>query len=343
MFKDKRCLVTGGTGLVGRELVQQLLNAGAHVRSVSLDDNNFDSIAGYFEDYKYGSLEHIKSDLRFYNNAEKAVEDMDYVFHIAGVKGSPVMSKSMPYTFFTNFIQLNTSVIAAMYESFRRGKMKWGVYTSTVGTYGPAEVFKEDELWDQNPSPHDWYAGWAKRMGEVQIEGFEKQYGKQCISIGKPVNIYGAWDNFNLVTSTMVPSLVKKAVDSEGDLVVWGDGTAERDIMHARDVARALKLLVEKKVVGAVNIGRGKGHSIKDIATEILKNVDSNKKIVYDASKPTGDAMRVADISKLESLGFVPGVRLQAGIKETVDWYKANRRPERYEPFFTPDHVNLWI
>ena len=157
MFNNSEVLVTGGTGLVGRELVELLVNQGAKVTSVSLDNNNFP------EDW---NVNYVRGDLRDPSLCDNLCSGKDYIFHIAGIKGSPVQTKSKQYTFFTGLLTMNTNMINAMYRS----DMKWGVYTSTVGTYGPADIFKEEDLWKQNPSPNDWFAGWAKRMGEVQIE-----------------------------------------------------------------------------------------------------------------------------------------------------------------------------
>ncbi len=186
MFENKKVLVTGGTGLVGRELVELLVKRGADVYSVSLDENNLDPAWG---------ATYIKKDLRSIDNCMELCEGMDYVFHIAGIKGSPVVMKTFQYQIFRDFIMMNTNMIDAIYNT---PSVKWGLYTSTIGTYGPARTFKEDDLWTQNPSPNDWYAGWSKRMGEVQINAYDEQYGEPKMSIIKPANIYGKFDNFDL-------------------------------------------------------------------------------------------------------------------------------------------------
>ena len=162
MFDGKKVLVTGGTGLVGRELVELLVKEGADVTSMSLDENNLDPEWG---------VAYLKSDLREVRNCYRACEDKDYVFHIAGVKGSPLVMKTYQNRVFRDFVMMNTNMIDAMNNT---PTVKWGLYTSTVGTYGPARTFKEDDLWTQNPSPNDWFAGWAKRMGEVQVDAYEK-------------------------------------------------------------------------------------------------------------------------------------------------------------------------
>jgi len=259
MYKNKNVLVTGGTGLVGRELVELLVKAGSKVRSVSLDENNFDPDWG---------VEYFKADLRNIQNCSGVCEGMDYVFHIAGVKGSPVVMKNFQYQVFRDFIMMNTNILDAIYNT---KSVERGLYTSTIGTYGPSRTFNEDDLWTKNPSPNDWFAGWSKRMAELQIDAYEDQTGVRKISIIKPVNIYGSFDNFDLRTSTMVPSLVRKVYEAEDVVEIWGSGEATRDIIHASDVARAAALMVEKKVKEPTNIGKNKPVSIKTVIETIIK------------------------------------------------------------------------
>lgn len=328
-LKQKRVLVTGGTGLVGRELVELLVKLGCKVTSVSLDDNNFPS---------EWDVEYICSDIRSFENCVKVCKNKEIIFHIAGIKGSPVLTKTKQYTFFTNFIQMNSSMLAAMYSS----NMERGLYTSTVGTYGPAPVFFEDKLWEQNPSPNDWFSGWAKRMGEVQVDAFKEQYGAQRVAVIKPVNIYGKFDNFDLRTSTLVPSLIRKVFEAKDSVEVWGDGSSERDIIHARDVARCAILAVTKPIFKPLNIGRGYGVSIKTLIETIINISGKSLSIKYDTSKPKGDNMRIANIDRLLSHNFKFTVDLKDGLKETYEWYEENQGSKgRYDAFLTPDYSNL--
>lgn len=322
MYKGKRILVTGGTGLVGRELVELLVKEGAEVTSVSLDANNFDP---------EWNVNYVHGDLREPEVCRNAVIGKEIVFHIAGIKGSPVVVKKYQSVFFNSFILMNTNMIQAMNNS---PDMDFGLYTSTVGTYGPASVFKESELWNQNPSKNDWFAGWSKRMGEVAIDAYEEQTGERKIATIKPVNIYGKFDNFDLRTSTLVPSLTRKVYEATGSVDIWGDGTTERDIIHARDVARAAMLLVEKKEKRPMNVGKGKGVPILDVIKTLIKVSGKDLGITHDLTKPRGDELRIADVSRLNSLGYEPTVSLEDGLRETYEWYANNHaRQGRFDPF----------
>ena len=328
MFKNKKVLVTGGNGLVGRELVKLLVANGAKVTSISLDENNFDPA---------WNVEYIKGDLRNLNVCIDIVKNKQFVFHIAGIKGSPVIVNQKQNVLFTNFIQMNSNIIAAMNDS---PDMEWGLYTSTVGTYGQAEIFYEDKLWEQFPSKNDWYAGWAKRMGEVQIDAYQEQTGIRKIAIMKPVNIYGSFDNFDLRTSTLVPSLIRKIYEAKNSVDVWGKGDAKRDIIHASDVARAAMLMVDKRVDYSVNVGTGKGTSILKVVKSIINVSGKQLKIEHDLTKPTGDTFRIACIDKLKALGFVPKKSLIDGLRETYEWYSNNTDYSgRYDPFFKDEKI----
>jgi len=322
MFNGKKILVTGGTGLVGRELVELLVKEGANVTSMSLDENNLDPDWG---------VTYLKSDLREVRNCYRACDGMDYVFHIAGVKGSPLVMKTYQNRVFRDFIMMNTNMIDAMNSV---PSVQWGLYTSTVGTYGPARTFKEDDLWTQNPSPNDWFAGWAKRMGEVQVDAYEKEHGTNKISIIKPVNIYGKFDNFNLDTSTLIPSLIRKVAEAKDTVEIWGDGSAARDIIHARDVARSAIFAVENKITEPLNVGNGKTYTIKKVIQTLIKASGKDLKITHDLSKPTGDQYRVAIVDRLLGYGYKNSVSLEKGLKETYEWYIQNGPTTgRHNPF----------
>ncbi|MEK6880563.1 MAG: NAD-dependent epimerase/dehydratase family protein, partial [Nanoarchaeota archaeon] len=224
--------MTGGTGMIGRQLVYLLLQEGALVRVASLDDATW-AVEG---------AEFIRADLTKFDNCLKVCNGMDYVFHLAGVKGSPKLTMKNPASFFVPTILFNTN----MMEAARQSKVERYLFTSTVGVYAPSEVFYEDDVWKTFPSENDKFAGWAKRMGELQAEAYKIEYGWDKISIVRPANVYGDYDNFDLETGMVVPSLIKRAVDGEDPRVVWGYGSPIRDFIHAKDVARRMMIVVGK-------------------------------------------------------------------------------------------------
>jgi GDP-L-fucose synthase len=318
MFRNRRVLVTGGTGLIGIPLVRLLVEQGARVRVASLDDAS----------RAHPQAEFVKTDLTDFCNCLRVCEDMETVFHLAGVKGSPAMTRRRPATFFFPTISFNTN----MMEAARRSKVRQYLFTSTVGVYPPAERFYEDDAWKGFPSENDRFAGWAKRMGELQAEAYSIEHGWNAISIVRPSNVYGPWDSFDPETSLVVPSLIRRAVDgleSDAPFVVWGDGSPIRDFIHAEDVARGMIRVVEREDTRPVNLGSGQGVSIAGLVEIICDSMAElglkRPRVEFDPTKPAGDRIRLHDTARARELGIEPSITLRDGVRETLRWFLENR------------------
>jgi GDP-L-fucose synthase len=321
MFKNRRILVTGGTGLIGRPLVELLIAEGAKVTIASLDDPSRAHPKAVFK----------RADLTKFENCMEVCKNIQDVFSLIGVKGSPAVTREKPASFFVPTITFNTN----MMEAARRSSVERYLYTSTVGVYGPADVFHEDDVWKTFPSENDRFAGWAKRMGEMQAEAYRIEYGWKDISIVRPANVYGPYDNFDLANAMVVPSLIHRAVSGENPLTVWGDGTPVRDFIHARDCARGMMLVMERSDGKPVNLGSGIGISIHQLVDSVVNALEKKPEVVWDSSKPKGDAKRIMDVSRAQSLGFKPEISIEEGIRETLNWYRSHGREagRRYDVF----------
>jgi GDP-L-fucose synthase len=309
-YRDKKVLVTGGTGMIGRQLVDLLVDRGAKVYVVSLDPPR-----GLPDKVMYKL-----ADLTDFSACQEVCDGMDYVFNLVGVKGSPKMCKEQPADFMVPMLQFNTN----MMEAARRAGVKWYLYTSSVGVYHPAEVFKEDDVWSTFPSDNDRFAGWAKRIGELQAEAYSIQYGWDCVSIVRPANVYGPYDNFDPENAMVIPSLIRKAFEND-TLEVWGDGSPIRDFIHSRDVALGMIHMVDNKVTKPVNLGSGEGIAIKEIVDIVVDKCPKNLQVVWDTTKPAGDKRRILDSTRAKEVGFETTISLADGIQETIDWFEENR------------------
>ena len=210
-FKNKKILITGGTGMIGIALTNSLLKDGAIVTIVSLDKFKI----------KKKNLKLINKDLREFKNCMELCKNKDYVFHLAGIKGSPEMTKIKPASFFVPTITFNTNIL----EAARRCGVKRTLYTSSIGVYNPAKIFYEDNMWKKPPSENDKFAGWAKRMGELQAEAYAIEHSKSNISIVRPANIYGPYDNFNprlKLVEALYPKLANRSTRSNFRIVPSG-------------------------------------------------------------------------------------------------------------------------
>jgi len=321
-FKNKNVLVTGGTGLIGRQLVDLLISHDANVTIVSLDDNIIAPKEVNFQ----------RADLRKLENCLDVCKGKEIVFNLVGIKGSPKMAMSKPASFFVPTITFSIN----MMEAARLSGVDRYLYTSSVGVYSPAEIFYEDDVWKTFPSKNDKFAGWAKRMGELQAEAYKIEYNWDKISIVRPANVYGPYDNFDPENAMVIPSLINRALSESGPLNVWGDGSPIRDFIHSKDVALGMMMAVEKNITAPINLGSGEGVSIANIANTIVNNIPGEKKeIIWDTSKPSGDKKRLMDTSRAKSYGFKTTVSLDDGIKDTINWFIKNKdfHKKRYNSF----------
>lgn len=322
-FQNKKVLVTGGTGMIGKYLVDLLVESGARVCIAALDDPS----------RAHPKAEFKSANLTRFEDCLNACEGIDVVFHLAGIKGSPLMTAKKPASFFVPTLVFNTNML----EAARQCGVKRYLYTSTIGVYSPTDIFYEDDVWKTFPSPNDRFAGWAKRMGELQVEAYKIEYGWDKVAIVRPANVYGVYDNFDPNNAMVIPSLIKRALDGEDPLVVWGDGTPVRDFIHAKDVARGMMLVLEESPGGCFNLGSGTGVTIRQIVEIIVKYLEKKPKVVWDSSKPSGDKTRLMDISRARAIGFEPQVPLDEGIAEVMRWYLEHKSEvsRRYNVFNT--------
>ncbi len=308
-LKEKKCLVTGGTGLIGRQVVALLCNAGADVTVVSLDKLIVDERAT-----------HVVCDLTDLAACMELMQDIDYVFHLAGIKGSIQVTQQYPASFFVPLLMFNTNVL----ESARRNNIEKLVYTSSIGAYSSAEIFKESQAFEGEPM--DTYPGWAKRMAELQIQAYRAQYGLTHYSVVRPCNVYGPGDNFDPKNAMVIPTLMHRIANKEDPVNIWGDGSAVRDFAYSRDVAVGI---IQTLIKGTgdhpfINLGSGKGYTIKELVEALNSFIDFNYK--FDVSKPSGFPKRVMDVSLAEQLvGYKHETSLVQGLKETWEWFLQNR------------------
>ena len=317
-FKNKSVLVAGGTGLVGIPLVRLLIEQEANVRIASIDDKS----------RAHPRADFHKVDLTDYDNCLKVCQDMDYVFNLLCIKGSPDAVKKYPATMMRPMILFNTH----LFDAARQAKVRGFLYTSSVGVYYPASIYHEDDT-DRTPAPPADFAGRAKLFGEWYATAQRVEHNWN-ITIVRPANVYGPYDNFDSLNATAVPSLIKRAL-TENPMTVWGDGSPIRDFIHAEDIAMGMLIIAEKNPNQPVNLGSGAGVTIRELVETIVSVLNTKPEIIWDKSKPNGDAKRILNTSRAKELGFEPKIGLRQGIKDTIEWYGShmNETGKRYDIF----------
>lgn len=306
-WSDKKVIVTGGTGFLGKHLVHKL--KGIKPKKISI----------------YGSKDF---DLRIFKNCQKAVNGSDVVIHLAANVGGIGYNQEYPSELFEDNLLMGLYMMKAARLS---GVNKY-VAIGTICSYPKfAPIpFKEKDLFNGYPEETNAPYGLAKLMQLVQAQAYRQQYGFNAIFL-LPVNLYGPGDNFNPESSHVIPSLIKKFIDAKElgnkEVVVWGTGKATREFLYVKDAARAILLATEKYDKNdPVNIGAGFEVSIKNLA-EMIKNLtDFKGKIVWDKHKPDGQPRRMLDTSRAETeFGFRAKTSFESGLKKTIEWYLQNR------------------
>jgi GDP-L-fucose synthase len=311
-FRNREVLVTGGTGLIGRQVVALLCEVEANVRIVSLDTMRV-----------HAQAEHLHGDLTDFALCRTLTREAEFVVHLAGVTASVESTIRKPASHFVATLMMNTNVL----EACRLNGVRKALYTSSIGAYQPGEVLLEPEeftgVFDGPPMD---LAGWAKRMGELQVYAYRVQYGMENIAVVRPANVYGPGDKFDPRTGMVIPALLARIHSGERPVEVWGDGTAVRDFVFARDVAEGIILALHHGTGRSfLNLGSGHGCSIRALL-ETLKSIIPFE-YRFDAQKPAGYPRRVMDISRARrAIGYLPDTPLAEGLRKTWEWFLAHEK-----------------
>ncbi|HXD97378.1 MAG TPA: GDP-L-fucose synthase [Candidatus Acidoferrum sp.] len=302
---DARVLVTGGAGFLGRTVVARLQTAGCS--SVVIPRR-------------------AQYDLTREADVERlfAEHPVDLVLHLAADVGGIGYNLANPgRTFYAN-----TMMGALVMEQARRTGVRKLVAVGSVCAYPEhARVpFREDEVWDGYPEPTNGAYGSAKRMLLVQGQAYRAQYGFCAIHL-LMMNLYGPGDHFDPERSHVIPALIRRFLEAAAagtpEIVVWGDGLATREFLFVDDAARGILLAAERYDEAApVNLGAGFEISIRDLAGLLAELTGYRGRVVFDASKPSGQRRRCADVTRARDLfGFRAEVGFREGLTRTIEWY----------------------
>jgi nucleoside-diphosphate-sugar epimerase len=318
MFKEKRILVTGGTGTIGTLLVKRLINLGARVTVASLDSpDRAKAVLG-------DTLNFHRVDLRDQNNCISTVKGHEYVFHLMAVKGNTQKGVSNISKAYVSHLQCNTNMMEAAFQN----NVKRYLFVGSICEYPAIDIRHEDDVWKGPPQANDKWAGISKLAGEAQAEAYYHEFQWDAVKILRLSNVYGPYDDFSPLTAQVIPSLIAKMINANGkEVIIAGDGSSIRDFIFSDDIVDAMLLAMsDAPTCLPINIGSGKGCSIRELAETISSLVPIKPKLIFDSSLPTGDKIRVLDTKRAKKiLGYNPKTTIQEGIKKTIEWYIENK------------------
>ncbi len=315
MFKGKNVLVAGGAGFVGANLVRKMLDLGAKVRATLYKKD------AVIQDPR---IDYVRADLLLKEDCTRVVKDMNYVFLCAASTSGAAVIASTPLVHVTPNIILNSQMLEAAYFA----KVQKFIFLSSNAAYPPSadRPVREDEMFDGDP--YDIYFGvaWMKRYTEILCRLYaEKLKNPMRTVVVRPSNIYGPYDDFDFATSHMMSATIRKVVERQNPINVWGTGEDIRDLIYIDDFIEGLVLAAEKiNTYEPVNIALGRGYSVKELLSICMEEDGYLGAVVdYDASKPSMIPVRLIDTSKAERLlGFKARVGIREGILKTLGWYR---------------------
>lgn len=307
-LRGKRILVAGADGFLAHHVLAELEKRGA--RDVVQADRR-------------------DCDLREQADVRRLLAEAkpQVVVNLAGLVGGILVNTQRPAEFFYDNLTAGTLL---MHESWRAGVEKYAACMcgcSYPDTGSP--LISEAMLWDGPPQRNSAPYGSAKRLLPVQAEAYRRQYGFRAIVL-VPGNIYGPHENFSLNDAHVIPSLIRKFYEARRDgaprVTVWGSGSPVRDFVYAGDAAEAIVLALET-YDGAeiVNISSGTATSVRELVTLIAELFNYRGEIVWDASKPDGQARKIFDTGRMRLLlGYECRTTLREGLEKTIAWLEEN-------------------
>ncbi len=307
-LSNKNILVTGGAGFLGRQVVNQLCQAGAESEKITIPRSK-------------------DCDLRSLDKCQQAVAKQDIVIHLAAHVGGIGLNQEKPAELFYDNLMMGAQLIHCAYQA---GVEKF-VCLGTICAYPKYTPvpFKEDDLWAGYPEETNAPYGVAKKALLVQLQAYRQQYGFDGIYL-LPVNLYGPEDNFDSRSSHVIPALIRKIYEAKqkGDrkLAVWGDGSPTREFLYSTDAARGI-IMATQKYNGAEPVNLGTNHEvpIKELVELICELMDFTGEIIWQIDKPNGQPRRCLNTQRAkQEFGFEAHTDFRQGLKQTIEWYQKN-------------------
>ncbi len=267
-------------------------------------------------------------DLRNQNQVSKFIKTVnpDVIINSAAKVGGILANDSYPYEFLMDNMLIQNNLISAAHE-LNVSKFIFLGSSCIYPKFSDQPISEESLLTKSLEPTNQWYAI-AKISGVKLIEALNKQYGRNYVAL-MPTNLYGPGDNFDLISSHVLPAMIRKfhesKINGNTDVTLWGSGSPKREFLHTEDLGKSIKFVLENQLSHDIyNVGVGNDIEIKELALLIQKIVGHEGNILWDTSKPDGTPRKLLDISKMTDLGWQPEIGLLDGITDTYNWFLDN-------------------
>lgn len=307
-LKNKKILLTGGAGFLGRFVKEKLEKF--YPKEIFIPRSK-------------------EYDLRVETVVHKLMNDFkpDIVLHLAANVGGIGANRENPGRFFYDNIAMGIHLL----EEARKIGVEKYVNVGTICAYPKFTPvpFKEEELWNGYPEETNAPYGIAKKALLVQCQAYRQQYGMNAIYL-LPVNLYGPYDNFDLHSSHVIPALIRKCVEAKRNnlnkITVWGTGMATREFLYVKDCAEGIiQATINYDGIEPVNLGSGMEISIKNLVNLIVNLSGFKGEIEWDATKPDGQPRRCLDTTRAkEYFNWISTTDFKEGILKTIKWFEEN-------------------
>lgn len=295
----KKILVTGGSGLLGLYLQQELPGA-IYISSKDFDLTNQKDVENVFSMYK-----------------------PDTVIHLAARVGGIIDNIEHPVVYLDDNLLINTLTLK---HAFKCGAIRFTAILSscafpeTSSVYPMGEEAMHNGPLDKNTLSY----GLSKRVMATQIENYNKEFGTKYNYI-TPCNLYGinnkTSENKNHFVTSLINKIKSANENGENTIELFGDGTPIRQVMYAKDLAGIIKIMIEKDITDSFNVASKETLTVDDVARIALKATDSEHlKIVYNASKPNGQTRKDLDIKKFKKI--IPEYKCMSLYEGLKEYYK---------------------
>ncbi len=300
-------LVAGATGLAGSAIVRELTRIGRPVVGISSKDVDL-----LDRNATFNYLDKLKPNI---------------VIDAAAKVGGISANNTYPVEFLSENIRIQTNLIDAAHSA----NVEKFVFLASSCAYPkncPQPIKEEYVLTGALESTNSAYAI-AKLAGIELIKAYRKEFGHRWISV-MPTNLYGPNDNFDLESSHVFPTLIRKFIEAKksnaSSVQLWGTGKPRRELLHVDDLAKAIIVCLDNYDANQqINIGTGIDLTVAELADKIAKNSGFSGRINWDLAKEDGTPQKVLDIQKITNLGWKPTINLDQGIRLTVEWYLENK------------------